>query len=99
MLNGGGRPEAQAAHIRPVEKNGPDSVRNGIAMSGTFHWMFDRGLITIAPDYAILLSAKNIPGPIRGLVNETGRLVLPADQRFWPHEHYLAFHRETVFKG
>ena len=45
LVNGGGRLEAEAAHIRPVEQGGPDSIRNGLALSGTAHWMFDRGLI------------------------------------------------------
>jgi hypothetical protein len=45
LLNGGGRPEVQAAHIRAVEANGPDTVRNGLALTATVHWMFDRGLI------------------------------------------------------
>ncbi|MGE3293441.1 MAG: HNH endonuclease [Geminicoccaceae bacterium] len=45
IINGGGRAEVQAAHIKPVKDRGPDSVRNGIALSGTVHWMFDRGLI------------------------------------------------------
>ncbi len=44
LRNGGGRPEVQAAHIRPVERLGSDAVRNGLALSGTLHWMFDRGL-------------------------------------------------------
>ncbi|HET7060870.1 MAG TPA: HNH endonuclease [Nitrosospira sp.] len=44
IINGGGRSEVQAAHIRPVQHQGPDSIRNGIALSGTVHWMFDRGL-------------------------------------------------------
>ena len=48
ILNGGGTAEAQAAHIRPVKDNGPDSVRNGLALSATVHWMFDRGLIPSA---------------------------------------------------
>jgi putative restriction endonuclease len=45
FINGGGRAEVEAAHIKPVEANGPDIVSNGIALSGTVHWMFDRGLI------------------------------------------------------
>ena len=45
LINGGGRAEVEAAHIRPVEANGPDIVSNGLALSGTAHWMFDRGLI------------------------------------------------------
>lgn len=41
FINGGGRAEVQAAHIKPVEQRGPDHVRNGIALSGTAHWMFE----------------------------------------------------------
>jgi len=37
LRNGGGRPEVEAAHIVPVEERGPDTVRNGIALSGTVH--------------------------------------------------------------
>src|SRR3546814_3700556 len=33
LINGGGRAEAEAAHIRPVEKGGPDSISNGLALS------------------------------------------------------------------
>jgi putative restriction endonuclease len=29
LINGGGRAEVEAAHIRPVEANGPDTVQNG----------------------------------------------------------------------
>jgi putative restriction endonuclease len=32
LINGGGRSEAQAAHIRPVAERGPDSIRNGLAL-------------------------------------------------------------------
>jgi putative restriction endonuclease len=32
LINGGGRPEVQAAHIKSVAQEGPDSVRNGLAV-------------------------------------------------------------------
>ena len=51
IINGGGRSEVQAAHIRPVTSSGPDSLRNGIALCGTVHWMFDRGLISVADNH------------------------------------------------
>jgi putative restriction endonuclease len=50
LINGGGRPEVQAAHIRPVSEQGPDTIRNGLALSGTFHWLFDRGVISLTDD-------------------------------------------------
>ena len=46
MVNGGGKAEVQAAHIRAVKHGGPDIVQNGIALSATCHWLFDRHLIT-----------------------------------------------------
>ncbi len=58
LINGGGRAEVSAAHIRPVEQNGPDIINNGIALSGTAHWMFDRGLISLSDDLEILVSRQ-----------------------------------------
>jgi putative restriction endonuclease len=37
LINGRGRAEVAAAHIRSVEANGPDIISNGIALSGTAH--------------------------------------------------------------
>ncbi|MDB5444667.1 MAG: endonuclease [Phenylobacterium sp.] len=42
IINGGGRSEVQAAHIWGVGEGGPDVVQNGLALSGTIHWLFDR---------------------------------------------------------
>jgi putative restriction endonuclease len=98
LRNGGGRPEVNAAHIRPVERQGSDSVRNGLALSGTLHWMFDRGLLSVADDGSILVSRNKVPGDVVDrLVVRTGKLVLPTDQRDWPHPENLRWHRENIF--
>ena len=99
LINGGGRSEVQAAHIRPVADLGPDSVRNGIALSGTVHWMFDRGLISLADDYSILTCDSRIPDPILGMFNQSGRLNLPGPEILYPHKQFMCYHRENVFKG
>lgn len=99
ILNGGGRPEAQAAHIRPVAANGPDSLRNGLALSSTFHWMFDRGLISVDDDYRLLLKRGSVPDDMLSLVNRSRRLRLPEQQVHHPHPRFLQYHREHVFKG
>lgn len=98
ILNGGGRSEVQAAHIRPVAASGPDSVRNGLALCGTVHWMFDRGLLSLDDDYTILIAKDRVPEPVHGLVNPGGMLKLPSRPEFRPHPQFLRFHRETVFK-
>lgn len=100
LINGGGRAEVEAAHIRPVEANGPDRVQNGLALSGTVHWMFDRGLIGIADDRSILLSRHlNDLDGANSLINRSGRLLVPDDERNWPHPAFLAWHRENRFKA
>lgn len=99
LLNGGGRPEVQAAHIKAVEERGPDSIRNGLALSGTFHWLFDRGLISVDKDFKILRAKGQIPEELLPLFPRDGLLRLPSDQRLWPHDEYMRHHRENRFKG
>ena len=99
FINGGGRAEVDAAHIRPVEAGGPDVVSNGIALSGTAHWMFDRGLISLSDDLNILVSRQaNDPDSIRAFVNRSGRAMVPLRVSEHPHPHFLSWHRENCFK-
>jgi putative restriction endonuclease len=95
LVNGGGRLEAQAAHIRPVEHGGPDSVRNGLALSGTAHWMFDRGLIGFADDLSILIHRKvNDREGVEAVINPNRRLLAPSVSAHRPHPQFLAWHRQ-----
>ena len=99
LINGGGRAEVQAAHIKPVEANGPDIITNGIALSGTAHWMFDRGLISLADDLEVLVSRQvNDVDGVWGLVNRTRRAAVPGNPAHRPHPSYLAWHRGQCFK-
>ncbi len=100
LINGGGRAEVQAAHIQPVEANGPDIINNGMALSGTAHWMFDRGLISVADDHEILISRQvNDPDSVRGMINPTRRILAPARLTDRPHRYFLKWHREERFKA
>jgi len=99
LINGGGRSEVQAAHIRPVQHQGPDSVRNGIALSGTVHWMFDRGLVSVDDDHVILVAEDCIPAPVLTMLNPDRRLRLPSPSWLAPHRQFMRYHREAVFKG
>jgi len=99
LINGSGRAEVDAAHIRPVEARGPDIVSNGISLSGTAHWMFDRGLISLADDLEILISRQvNDPDGVRALINKNGRATEPRRPSDRPHPHFLQWHREHCFK-
>ncbi|MEY9884532.1 HNH endonuclease [Bradyrhizobium sp. USDA 329] len=99
LINGMGRAEVAAAHIRPVEANGPDIVSNGIALSGTAHWMFDRGLISLSDDLEILISRQtNDLEGVRSVINKSGRAIEPRRSSDRPHPHFLQWHRERCFK-
>jgi putative restriction endonuclease len=100
LINGGGRAETEAAHIVPVESGGPDIVSNGIALSGTVHWMFDRGLISLGDDGDMLLSSKinDIDGVSR-ILRPDRRAHFPIKSNERPHPRYLAWHREHCFHG
>jgi putative restriction endonuclease len=99
LINGSGRAEVAAAHIRPVEANGPDIISNGIALSGTVHWMFDRGLIGLSDDLQILISRQaNDPESIRALINKSGYALAPQHSFERPHPGFLRWHREHCFK-
>jgi putative restriction endonuclease len=99
LINGGGRAEVAAAHIRPVEHNGPDIINNGIALSGTAHWMFDRGLISLSDSLEILISRQaNDAESIRGFINQSGHAFQPERAKDRPHPHFLKWHRENCFK-
>lgn len=100
LRNGGGRPEVEAAHIVPVEARGPDTVSNGMALSGTVHWMFDRGLVSVDADHSLLIAKDTVASDIAArLFVPDLRLILPSDATKRPHPAYLKWHRETCFKG
>jgi len=99
LINGGGRAEVAAAHIRPVAENGPDIVNNGIALSGTMHWMFDRGLIGLSDNLEILVSRHlNDADSIRAMINRNGYATPPLQMSDRPHRTYLKWHRDNCLK-
>ena len=99
LINGGGRPEVQAAHIWPVEHDGPDTVRNGLALTGTAHWLFDRGLLTVDESYRVCVASKHLPSGLESLINPGQTIRLPPHEHHWPHANFLRWHREYRFKG
>jgi putative restriction endonuclease len=102
-----GDAEVEAAHIKSVEAKGPDVVQNGLALSGTVHWMFDRGLLSVA----VLRQAQDDRGSselsnhindvdgVRKILNASGRARLPERVADRPDRQFLAWHREHCFKG
>jgi putative restriction endonuclease len=96
IINGGGKAEAQAAHIVPVAEGGPDVVQNGLALSATIHWLFDRHLISLTDEYGLLVAHNRVPSELQGLFGrQMERIHLPANRQLWPHPSYIQRHREA----
>ena len=84
----------EAAHIIPVKLGAQsiDDVRNGIALSPTYHKAFDRALIFLDKDYnmrlnldqAELLHSIQLDGGLSDLEANLGKIHLPYDKRQWP---------------
>jgi putative restriction endonuclease len=51
-------PALEAAHIKPFTEDGPHSIDNGLLLRSDFHRLFDRGYITVTPDYRIEVSRR-----------------------------------------
>jgi Predicted restriction endonuclease len=99
LIGATGNSEVQAAHIRGVAHKGSDSIRNGLALSGTIHWLFDEGLLSVDDDRTILKAKKFIPPEIDQLINSDGLVAQPKDPAHWPHPSFLAYHRDNIFVG
>src|SRR5207248_3109078 len=51
-------PTLQAAHIRPVAEGGRHLVTNGLLLRADVHALFDRGYVTITPEYEFRASRR-----------------------------------------
>ena len=100
FINGSGRAEVEAAHIKPVEHDGPDMVGNGLALSWTVHWAFDRGLITLTDDLDIVVSRYvNDVDNIWQLLNNSKKATPPDRNLDCPLPYFLNWHRENCVKA
>lgn len=85
-----------ACHIVPFADTYNDSIKNGLALSPTFHRAFDRGLIAISDNYQVLVHPQ-----LKDFKPDTGirqfehqEIYLPADDRFYPSLLSLRVHRK-----
>ena len=86
-----------AAHILPVGANGPDLVKNGLALSPTMHRAYDQGLIfldsqlemQINQKRAAELSQLNLGDGLAQIEVHMGPILLPQDRNQWPSDDLI----------
>lgn len=94
-------PALDAAHIRPVEKQGQHVIPNGLLLRSDIHRLFDRGLISVTPQLEVRVSpeirVRYENGRDYYALNGRQLVVLPEDKDLHPDPTLLAWHQEYVF--
>jgi putative restriction endonuclease len=95
-------PVLQAAHIRPYAAGGPHEVTNGLLLRSDLHTLFDRGYVTITPEYRLEVS-RRIRQEFengRDYYAFSGRkIVLPGACGAHPDPALLGWHNRHVFRS
>ncbi|WP_346859091.1 HNH endonuclease [uncultured Draconibacterium sp.] len=91
-----------ASHIIPWAKNKKERMnpQNGLCLNALHDKAYDKGLITVTPDYKIKISAE-----LKASLNkETDKFFLPYENnlillpnRFAPDKEFLEYHSRNIF--
>ncbi|MGY1680648.1 phosphorothioated DNA-binding restriction endonuclease [Geodermatophilus sp. SYSU D01176] len=91
----------EAAHVRWFKLGDPDDLDNGLALCSLHHKLFDRGMLGLDDDLAVVVSqrfsARTPQG--RALYDLHGRRLRPRPGTPPPAERHVLWHRQQVFHG
>lgn len=89
-----------ACHIVPFSESYDDTVSNGIALCPNLHRAFDRGLISINPEFVVRVSGNFIEEGSYSIREFEGKKIdLPTNRKHWPAGENLEWHNKIVFKN
>jgi putative restriction endonuclease len=91
----------EAAHVRWFKLGGPDDLDNGLALCSLHHKLFDRGMLGLDQNLAVVVSqrfsARTPSG--RSIYDLHGHQLRPRRGTPLPAETHVTWHREQVFQG
>jgi putative restriction endonuclease len=93
-------PVLEAAHIRPYAEEGGHEVTNGLLLRSDIHRLFDRGYVTVTPDYRFRVSERLRDDYANGKTYyalHDRRIVTPLNPAFIPAPDARAWHGEQRF--
>lgn len=93
-----------ASHIIPWSQNEKERLnpRNGLCLNALHDKAFDRGYLTITPEYEIKISTSILSNPNDNSINdyflryEKQKIKVP--EKFVPSKEFLDFHYHNIFK-
>lgn len=95
-------PVLTAAHIRPYAEGGEHRVDNGLLLRSDVHILFDRGYVTVTPEYRLEVSRKlrtDFDNGEEYLARHGQAIWVPHRPEFRPNPEVLAWHNEHRFVG
>lgn len=96
-------PVLEAAHIQPYASLGPHRVANGLLLRSDMHILFDRGYITVTPDYRVEVSRRireEFQNGREYYAHHGQELFhVPAEMMERPEREFLRWHNEKRFVG
>lgn len=97
------RPVLDGAHIQPYRGPRSNHVQNGLLLTKEFHTLFDRGYVTVTPDYQVRVSGalhEHYSNGKRYYDYDRAPLRrLPDNPAHRPSKDALAWHQQAVFLG
>ena len=105
-ITGLGIPELlNASHIIPWSKDKANQVnpRNGLCLNAIHDRAFDRGLLTITPDFKIKISKSinrnDIDSALQDFLFRYDGAEIKTPTRFLPDSKFLKYHNKSVFRA
>ena len=95
-------PALEAAHIKPVTEEGKHRVDNGLLFRSDIHRLFDKGYVTVTPDYKFRASRKlkdEFDNGEEYFRLDGNSIWLPKASDAKPNREFLEWHSDTVFRG
>ena len=93
-------PALEAAHIKPYNLGGFHEVNNGLLLRADIHKLYDKGYVTITPDYYFKVSehlkSEYHNGKIYYEMNSR-KIWLPENQLNKPSQENLEYHQNHIF--
>lgn len=94
-------PVLDVAHIQGFAQGGPHDVRNGLLLRADIHRLFDRGYVTVTPDFRFEVSRKLKEEFENGktyYAHHGRSIALPGEAVDRPDPTLLRWHNEAVYE-
>lgn len=102
VTRGKALPVLTAAHIVPYGEGGEHRVDNGLLLRSDLHTLFDRGYVTVTPDYRLEVSKRlrtDFDNGEEYFAWHGGEISLPARPDHRPSKEFLRWHNVRRFVG